>query len=161
MLWLKWRVALSRARDASWKILWKLLKRSRILPKYLKALRFLSAYFLNRRTSVDWKLSIEQRRQLRLMIDSPGWKIYTEKLKQVETETHEYLLAVNEPAELLRRKGMVDGLRQIVSLAETLYSVAEEGEEQWLENQVNRRLQGLEELLRQDPELLQLLEERL
>lgn len=113
----------------------------------LQVSRFLKEFFQQRRTSVDWNLTAEERRSLRSTLSSEGWKIFSEKLKELEREGMEYLVAAEAEGEWRRRKGFVEGLTQASQLAVNLLTVAEEGGVvPWLENLTERQAQELLEL---------------
>lgn len=137
----------SRAPTSSWAMFWSRLTRA-IRRVCSKALRFLRRSSQTQETSVEWNLTPEQRKHLRSLINSPGWKLLRERQKQIEEEAIESVLASSEPAEMLRRKGLVEGIRQVSSLAETLYSVADEGgEEQWMKNRLEAKLERTRKLM--------------
>jgi hypothetical protein len=120
----------------------------------LRVLSPLNGYFLRRRTSVEWKLSIEERRALRALISSPGWKLFSVRLKELEADSLEFLLATNQVAELLHRKGQLEGIQKASSLVESLSSHPNDGgDESWqarLERRVDEEFSRVQAILSPD-----------
>ena len=125
---------------------WNRLK-YRILMKFYQLLHFLSNYFQMRGISVDWKISKEQRLQLRSLMESPGWKIYSSKLKELRSEVQDSLEVADQTDRLLRIQGQLRGLTQVSSLVDDLLTVDEHGAEWMLERKVREDVEELEVLL--------------
>jgi len=87
---------------------------------------------------VDWNLSVEQRRALRSLLRSEGWRIYFERLKQLEAEATEYALSAPSRDEAWERRMFLEGVQQVTGLADSLLTVDEGENESWVDQQVER-----------------------
>ena len=117
--------------------------------KCLALLRYLKDFFPMRGISVDWKISNEQRQQLRSLKGSAGWKVYLQRLKGLETEVRESLAIADQPHRIFRMQGQLVGLEQVYSLVERLLEVdSPAGAEGYLQRQADETVEGM------DPDVL-------
>ena len=126
-----------------------------ILMKFYRLLRLWNKYYPTRGISVDWKISKEQRLQLRSLKESPGWKLYSAKLKEQVVEVQESLEVTSEVDQMMRLQGQLRGLRQVSSLVEDLLEVDEIGREGILERKVREEVEELAVLLGVNPRTLE------
>lgn len=103
---------------------------------------------------MKWDINAEERHALRLLQEQPGWKLYRDKLRELEEDCWEGLEASETPDEWRKSQGLLRGVQNVTGLIKNLISVAEEGgQEKWIQKQIRdaeKEQEELEALLLED-----------
>lgn len=150
-MWFKpWFVVLKSSLVTFWRRLTRPIRK-----RHLQALQSLSEFYLSQKTLEGWRPSQEELKALRSLIRSPGWKIYSNRLRHLGAEILEFLSLAENQSEFLRRQGALQNYLRIYSLVEETIQFEEDGVEKYLERQIEEAKQRLREA---DPTLAEFLE---